>query len=209
MRLRTGNRRHFPTAYSAISLCDTTKNTDPAVDLGISRSYSGEKWASVGLSGASAPKKNMFKGSTNVTLDGKGRLAMPSKYRDRVAQQCGGHVVVTVDKSGCLLIYPQPDWDEVEAQINALPTLHEGARELQRNVVGAATELELDGAGRILLSRELRDFANLDKQTMLVGQGQKFELWDYERWQERQGAWVNSKAPDFSDLPPEMQKLSF
>ena len=151
----------------------------------------------------------MFKGSTNVTLDGKGRLAIPSKYRDGIAQRCGGHVVVTVDKSGCLLIYPKPDWDEVEAQLMALPTLHEGARELQRNVVGNAAEQEMDAAGRILVSRELRTFAGLDKQTMLVGQGQKFELWDYERWQERQGDWVNSKAPDFSDLPPEMQKLSF
>ena len=150
----------------------------------------------------------MFRGSTKVTLDTKGRLAIPSRYRDRIAQRCEGHLVVTVDKSRCLLIYSQPDWEDLERQINNLPSFHKSARDLQRHVVGYASEVNLDSAGRILLSRELRDFAGIDRQTMLVGQGQKFELWDYDRWQERQEAWVNSDDPDFSELPPEMRNLS-
>ena len=117
-------------------------------------------------------------------------------------------MVVTVDKSNCLLLYLQPDWEELERQLNALPSLHEAARELQRNMVGGASDVDLDAAGRILVSREHREFAGLDKQVMLVGLGHKFEIWDHDRWQQRQGAWLKSKDPDFSDLPPELRTLS-
>ena len=150
----------------------------------------------------------MFSGPTKVTLDSKGRLAIPSRFRDLIAQRCQGHMVVTVDKSNCLLLYPQPDWEAVKAQLNALPSLHEAARELQRHMVGGATDVELDAAGRIRVSVEHREFAGLDKQVMLLGLGHKFEIWDHERWQRREGAWLKSKNPDFSDLPPELQTLS-
>ncbi len=150
----------------------------------------------------------MFRGPTKVTLDSKGRLAIPSRYRDLIVQRCEGHLVVTVDKSNCLLLYLQPDWEELERQLNALPSLHEAARELQRNMVGGASDVDLDAAGRILVSREHREFAGLDKQVMLVGLGHKFEIWDHDRWQQRQGAWLKSKDPDFSDLPPELRTLS-
>jgi len=150
----------------------------------------------------------MFRGPTKVTLDSKGRLAIPSRYRDLIVQRCEGHMVVTVDKSNCLLLYLQPDWEELERQLNALPSLHEAARELQRNMVGGASDVDLDAAGRILVSREHREFAGLDKQVMLVGLGHKFEIWDHDRWQQRQGAWLKSKDPDFSDLPPELRTLS-
>lgn len=150
----------------------------------------------------------MFRGPTKVTLDSKGRLAIPSRYRDLIVERCEGHLVVTVDKSNCLLLYLQPDWEELERQLNALPSLHEAARELQRNMVGGASDVDLDAAGRILVSREHREFAGLDKQVMLVGLGHKFEIWDHDRWQQRQGAWLKSKDPDFSDLPPELRTLS-
>lgn len=150
----------------------------------------------------------MFRGPTKVTLDSKGRLAIPSRYRDLIMQRCEGHLVITVDKSNCLLMYPQPDWEQLEGQLNRLPSFHEAARELQRNMVGGAGEVILDAAGRILVSREHREFAGLDKQVMLVGLGHKFEIWDHDRWQQRQGAWLKSKDPDFSDLPPELKTLS-
>lgn len=150
----------------------------------------------------------MFRGPTKVTLDSKGRLAIPSRYRESIVQRCEGHLVVTVDKSNCLLLYLQPDWEELERQLNALPSLHEAARELQRNMVGGAGDVDMDAAGRILVSREHREFADLDKDVMLVGLGHKFEIWDHDRWQQRQGAWLKSKDPDFSDLPPELRSLS-
>ena len=150
----------------------------------------------------------MFRGPTKVTLDSKGRLAIPSRYRDLIAQRCEGHLVVTVDKSSCLLMYPQPDWEALEIKLNNLPSFHDAASELRRNMVGGAGDVDMDAAGRVLLSREHREFAGLDKQVMLVGLGYKFEIWDHDSWQQRQGAWLKSKDQDFSDLPPELKSLS-
>lgn len=148
----------------------------------------------------------MFRGATKVTLDAKGRLAIPTRYRDRIAQRCDGQLVATVDKDQCLLIYPLPDWEEIERKLVRLPSLHTRAREMQRIMVGYATEIEVDAHGRILLSRELRDFAGLERQAMLIGQGHRFELWDEERWNDRRDAWRNTV--DDGELPPELESLS-
>ena len=149
----------------------------------------------------------MFRGATKVTLDAKGRLAIPSRYRERLLARCDGQLVVTIDRSHCLLIYPLPDWEEIERKLNRLPALHEVARQLQEFMVGYATDLELDGHGRILLPQVLRDFADLTRQTMLIGQGNKFELWDEERWAARLEAWRQGSDQD-EDLPPELKQLS-
>ena len=148
----------------------------------------------------------MFRGATKVTLDAKGRLAVPTRYRERIATRSDGELVVTVDKDHCLLIYPLPEWEEIERKLVRLPSLHKRAREMQRIMVGYATEVDIDGHGRILLSRELRDFAGLDRQAILIGQGNKFELWDEERWNEKRDAWLSSE--DDGDLPPELESLS-
>jgi MraZ protein len=148
----------------------------------------------------------VFRGATKVTLDAKGRLAIPTRYRDRIAQRCDGQLVATVDKDQCLLIYPLPDWEEIERKLVRLPSLHTRAREMQRIMVGYATEIEVDAHGRILLSRELRDFAGLERQAMLIGQGHRFELWDEERWNDRRDAWRNTV--DDGELPPELESLS-
>ena len=118
----------------------------------------------------------MFRGATKVTLDAKGRLAIPTGYRERIAMRCDGQLIVTVDKDYCLLIYPYPDWEEIERKLMRLPSLNKRARRLQRLMVGHATEVEIDGHGRILLSRELREFADLGRQAVLIGQGNKFAL---------------------------------
>ena len=149
----------------------------------------------------------MFRGATKVTLDAKGRLAIPSRYRERLSVRSDGQVVVTIDRSHCLLIYPLPDWEEIEAKLNRLPALNEVARQLQQFMVGYATDLELDGHGRILLPQVLRDFASLNRQTMLIGQGNKFELWDEERWSARLEAWQQDDDQD-AELPPELKQLS-
>jgi MraZ protein len=148
----------------------------------------------------------MFRGANKLTLDVKGRMVMPTKYRERLQERCGGKLVVTVDKDQCLLIYPMPDWEEIERKLMRLPTLNPQARRLQRLMVGHATELELDGHGRVLLPPKLREFAALTRDAMLIGQGLRFELWDEARWNERRDEWLASE--DTTDLPAELETLS-
>ncbi|HUA26323.1 MAG TPA: division/cell wall cluster transcriptional repressor MraZ [Steroidobacteraceae bacterium] len=128
----------------------------------------------------------MFRGATKVTLDEKGRMVMPTRYREQLVERAQGRVVVTVDsRDRCLLIYPLPEWDLIEAKLMSLPTLNEEARRLTRLMIGHAVDFELDGHGRILLPPELREFAGLQRQGMLIGQGRKFELWSESSWAER------------------------
>jgi len=148
----------------------------------------------------------VFRGATKVTLDAKGRLAIPTRYRERLAARCDNQLVATVDKDHCLLIYPLPDWEEIERKLVRLPSFHEQTRAMQRMMLGYAMEVDIDAHGRILLSRELRDFAELNRQAILIGQGHRFELWDEERWNERRDAWLN--ADDDGELPPELESLS-
>ena len=149
----------------------------------------------------------MFRGANKLTLDAKGRMVMPTRYRERLQERCGGKLVVTVDKDQCLLIYPFPDWEEVERKLMRLPSLNVQARQLQRLMVGNAAELELDGHGRILLPPTLREFGLLTRDAVLVGQGVKFELWDEARWNERRDAWLASDEPT-GQLPTDLETLS-
>ena len=151
----------------------------------------------------------MFRGASKVTLDAKGRMAIPTRYRGRLEERCDNKLVVTVDRDYCLLVYPLPEWEEIERRLVRLPTLNRQARRLQRLMVGYATEVELDGHGRILLSRELREFAGLDRQAMLIGQGNRFELWDETRWTERRDAWLEEESADEGGLTAELESLSF
>ena len=148
----------------------------------------------------------MLRGATKVTLDAKGRLAIPTRYRERLAQRCDGQLVVTVDKDYCLLLYPFPDWEDIERKLMRLPSLDKRARRLQRLMVGHATEVDVDGHGRILLSRELREFAGLEKQAVLLGQGNRFELWDEARWNETRDGWLSDG--DDADLSAQLETLT-
>ncbi|MEE9142709.1 MAG: division/cell wall cluster transcriptional repressor MraZ [Gammaproteobacteria bacterium] len=150
----------------------------------------------------------MFRGANRVTLDAKGRLAIPTRHRQRIADRCDGQMVVTVDRDYCLLLYPLPDWEEIERKLNRLPSLDRQARRLQRLMVGYATEAELDKSGRLLLPAELREFAGLNKHTMLIGQGNKFELWDEERWCARRDEWLAAEEASGQDLSAELESLS-
>ena len=158
-------------------------------------------------SGAGAVRSVVFRGATKVTLDAKGRLAIPTRYRERLAARCDGEIVMTVDRDRCLLVYPLPDWEELERKLVRLPSLHKVARRIVRIMVGYATEVELDASGRVLVSRELRDFAGLDKQAILIGQGNKFELWDEETWNGKRDAWLGDEED--GDLPAELESISF
>jgi MraZ protein len=148
----------------------------------------------------------VLRGATKVTLDAKGRLAIPTRYRERLAQRCDGQLVATVDKDYCLLLYPFPDWEDIERKLMRLPSLDKRARRLQRLMVGHATEVDIDGHGRILLSRELREFAGLEKQAVLLGQGNRFELWDEERWNETRDGWLSDG--DDADLSAQLETLT-
>jgi MraZ protein len=148
----------------------------------------------------------MFRGANKLTLDVKGRLVMPTRYRERLQERCGGKLVVTVDKDQCLLIYPLPDWEEIERKLMRLPSMNPQSRRLQRLMVGHATDLELDGHGRLLLPPNLREFGLLTRDAMLIGHGLYFELWDEARWNERRDAWLADDST--TDLPTELETLS-
>ncbi|MFC3607180.1 division/cell wall cluster transcriptional repressor MraZ [Stutzerimonas tarimensis] len=125
----------------------------------------------------------MFRGANAISLDAKGRLAMPSRYRDELVSRCEGQLVVTVDVSDrCLCLYPLPEWEQIEATLRSLPSLNEDSRRLQRVLIGNAVDLELDGSGRVLVPPRLRDYAGLDKRAMLVGQLNKFQIWNEDEW---------------------------
>ncbi|MCS7003579.1 MAG: division/cell wall cluster transcriptional repressor MraZ, partial [Gammaproteobacteria bacterium] len=142
-----------------------------------------------------------------VTLDDKGRMVLPNRHRQRLNERGGNKVVVTVDRDGCLLIYPLPDWEPIERKLMSLPSLNERARRLQRLMVGHADELELDGQGRLSLPASLREFAKLTKAAILIGQGNCLELWDEQRWNERRDFWLQSEQTA-SDLSSELDSLS-
>jgi MraZ protein len=153
------------------------------------------------------PIQNVFRGANQVTLDAKGRMVMPTRYRDRLVERSNGRLVVTIDRDQCLLLYPLPDWDEIERKLMRLPTLNTQARRMQRLMVGHATDLELDGHGRVLLPAELRAFAALTRAAVLIGQGNRFELWDEARWNERRDEWLKEEELP-GDLPPDLGSLS-
>ncbi len=135
-------------------------------------------------------------------------MAVPARYRERLLESCGGHLVVTVDRDYCLLMYPLPEWEIIEEKLNRLPSLNKQARLLQRLLIGHATELDMDAQGRILLPSVLRDFAGLKKKAVLIGQGKKLEIWDEETWNTSQEEWMASVQADDGELPLSLEELS-
>ena len=147
----------------------------------------------------------MFRGASQVTLDEKGRLAFPARYRERLREDRGGQLVATIDRE-CLMLYPISAWEGLEAKLMALPSLNPSARKLQRLMLGYATELKLDGHGRILLPPVLREFAGIARKAVLLGQGHRFELWEDTRWISKRDEWL-AESED-SDLPAALESLS-
>ena len=128
---------------------------------------------------------------------------MPTRYRERLSSDCGGKLVVTISlMDRCLVVYPYPDWQRIEEQINGLPSLDPQVRAINHLLIGHANECDLDTHGRVLLSAGLRDFAGLDKKIRLIGQIRHFELWDEEAWGARRDellAQVGSLNPQTSE----------
>ena len=153
----------------------------------------------------------MLRGITQLSLDAKGRFAVPQRYRAALqagAGQSGDGVtrlVMTADPSRCLLLYPVAEWEPIQQKLMSLSSFHASTRALQRLLVGHADDVEMDTAGRLLVPPALRQYAALDKRIVLVGQGNRFEIWDEDRWNE-----MTAAAVSFSDggLPPELEGFS-
>lgn len=146
----------------------------------------------------------MFQGASELSLDAKGRLAVPTRHRDAL-QSGASTVVLTAHPDGCLLLYPRLAWEPIGARVQALSSFNEQARAWQRLLVGFAEEIEPDAQGRILVSPTLRGFASLKKDVMLVGQGSHFELWDVALWNEVLLKAINQAS---SSPPPGAENFS-
>lgn len=148
----------------------------------------------------------MYLGSNSISMDAKGRFAIPAKVRDSLLSDCGGRIVVTAHtEERCLLVYPEQQWQLLLPKIESLPNINRKAAKMQRLLLGYATPLEIDGtSGRILLPPTLREYAGLEKKLMLVGQSKKLELWSEDEWFKYLGA-----VDDGDDeLPVEVLSLS-
>lgn len=145
-----------------------------------------------------------FRGASNLSLDAKGRMVLPARYRESLSALCDGQLVVTIDPDQpCLLIYPLNEWEIVEEKINALPNFNKVAKRIQRKLIGYATDIEVNDSGRILLTAPLRTYAKLEKKVVLIGQGNKFELWDELLWEQH-----CMEDDDDDDIPQALAELT-
>lgn len=155
----------------------------------------------------------MFRGVSSINLDVKGRLAIPTRYRSELQESCDCQMVVTiavddrcVGEPGCLWLYPIPEWEKLELTISKLPTLNKMAGKLKRFLIGNASECEMDAQGRLLLPEKLRKFAGMEKRIVLVGQLNKFEIWNEAAWNDKEKEWMSGDDAEGLD---ELGSLSF
>jgi len=140
-------------------------------------------------------------GNNNINLDTKGRLAIPTKYRPDLALACAGKVVLARSpRECCLWLYPLPVWEEVQAKIVAMPAGNKGAERYRHVLLGTAEMMELDGSGRVLVKEHLRNLVGLNKEACLVGQGNKFEIWDASKWNSRFDEWLEEAQDDSIEM---------
>ncbi len=151
----------------------------------------------------------MFRGMNTVSLDAKGRLAMPVRYRERLTSEHGGRLVATIDldtRHRCLALYLPAEWDKIESQIDSMPGLNEHVRRMKHLLIGHANDLELDGIGRVLLPQELRRYAALERQVCLVGQRKKLEIWSEQNWLSKRDQWLD-EVHEQGELPEGLRNL--
>ena len=146
----------------------------------------------------------MFQGATALSLDVKGRLAIPARHREALVEAAGGQLVLTAHPHRCLLLYPEPAWLPIRDKVLATSSLNPQAASIKRLLVGNARDETLDSAGRLLIAPELRQFAGLEKQVWLVGLGSHFEIWSDIGWQKEQDA-VFALG---DQLPPGLEDLA-
>ncbi len=143
---------------------------------------------------------DFFEGVSELTLDAKGRLAVPTRYREHLIERCGGRLMITVDAlQRCLAIYPLTEWELIRPSLNQLSSLNSKTSHVKRVILGSATEVEMDKTGRVLIPPKLRKHALLDRKIILAGQGKKFELWDEQKWDE-----LVDTLPELGDELPDV-----
>lgn len=135
----------------------------------------------------------MFQGASALTLDAKGRMAIPARHRDALLEECEGRITLTRHPHGCLLLFPRPVWEAHREEIAAWPM---SARAWQRIFLGNACDVEMDSAGRILVAPELRSAVELDRDVMMLGMGTHFEVWDAQKLAESEAEAVATGMPD-------------
>ena len=151
----------------------------------------------------------MFRGVQHINMDAKGRIAMPAKHRDALQSEFSGQLIATVDvKDPCLLIYPLATWEGIEQKLQQLSSFDSTSRALQRRMLGNATELEMDpNNGRMLLPPALRNYAKFEKKLVLVGMGNKFELWNEDLWIDNDDQIIAEINSGEFEMPEEIKNL--
>ncbi|MCH9637334.1 division/cell wall cluster transcriptional repressor MraZ [Rickettsiella endosymbiont of Litargus connexus] len=150
----------------------------------------------------------MFRGINLVVLDAKGRIKLPVRYRQLLPTDKEPQLVLTIDtESPCLLLYPLQEWEIIEEKLQALPSFNPAVRRIQRLLIGHATDLDVDTNGRVLLPAVLRNYAHLEKEIMVVGQGRKIELWSAREWDDYRIQWISETVKP-EELPDELQNLA-
>lgn len=149
---------------------------------------SGEKWERLRCSRQECKGRVglIYQGATALSLDVKGRLAIPVRHRLALASEADGRLVLTAHPHRCLLLYPEPAWEPIRDKVLAASSMNPQSAAIKRLLVGNAREETMDAAGRVLIAPELRRFAELEKQIWLVGQGSHFEIWSDLGWQQQQ-----------------------
>ncbi|SET00202.1 division/cell wall cluster transcriptional repressor MraZ [Thalassotalea agarivorans] len=151
----------------------------------------------------------MFRGTSAITLDSKNRITIPTKYREELVADCQGKMVCTVDiQHPCLLLYPLPEWEEIELKLTKLSSMNPQERLLQQVLLGNASDVEMDKSGRLLINGPLRNHASLEKNIMLVGQLKKFEIWSESAWQEQMQSGINKIQSGEIELTERLLDLS-
>ena len=151
----------------------------------------------------------MFRGATLVNLDSKGRLAVPTRYRELLLAESQGQMVCTIDlHQPCLLLYTLPEWEIIEKKLARLSSMNPNERRVQRLLLGHASECQMGNAGRLLLANTLRQHASLTKEVMLVGQFNKFELWDEQTWYQQVKDDIDAEQSAQEPLSERLQDLS-
>jgi len=151
----------------------------------------------------------MFRGFSTVSVDSKGRLAVPSRYRDTLSTQSECYLVITInplDRS--LWLYPLPEWELIETKLAALSDFDLQSRRTKQMMRGYASDCQLDNQGRILLQKELREYAGITRQAVVLGQGNKFEMWDEESWNLQRDQWLQKVGDDNGESPDSLKSLS-
>ena len=147
----------------------------------------------------------MFQGATALSLDVKGRLAIPARHREALVDASEGKLVLTAHPHRCLLLYPEPAWLPIRQKVLAASSLNQKSASIKRLLVGNAREEAMDSAGRLLVAPELRQFAQFEKQVWLVGQGSHFEIWSDAGWQKQQDVFLTMGD---QQLPPGLEDLA-